>query len=189
MTLRYLPVAVAALFTVTACSTVTSGEPSTTAAPTSSAPQAARHTVAHPPPSERNNGTSFDPCEAFTDDDLRSVGLDPATIKATKSSFVRGCIWNGVGWNVQIGVLNGSVDRYLNQDSFAGAQPIVVGGLNGVSYRDEPGNLRSCYVELPSEKSTVGTALDILDPANAKIPDACTKAVEVATMLAPKLPK
>lgn len=180
-----------AMLSVASCSTTAiQGQPSaTTVAPTSSAPQATRHTIAHPPPSERNNGTSFDPCEAFTDVDLHSVGLDPSTIKASDSSFVRGCNWDGVGWYAEIGVLNGPVDRYLDQNHFPGSQRITVAGLNGVTYRVPPDDVRGCFIELPSGQATVGTIVQILDPASAKISDGCVKAVEIATMLGPKLPK
>ncbi|BAX95364.1 hypothetical protein MSTE_00011 [Mycobacteroides stephanolepidis] len=181
---------------ITACTTQTGGEPlgtsstgatatkSTTSAPTSAS------SIPHRSPTSKNDGTTFDPCAAYGDNDLRGVGLDPTSIKEIDSTLLRGCKWYGAGWRVQITVLNGSVDHYLDQTQFPGAQPITIEGLNGATYRDEPGDMRSCYVELPSEKATVGIILAVSDPpALDQIPDACTKAVEVATLTAQKLPK
>lgn len=178
-----------------ACTTVTDGRALTTSsAVISSGTPAASSTTAssipHKSPSDKNNGTAFDPCVAYGDEDLRAVGLSPATGEDIDSSLQRGCIWSGAGWRVQVTVLNGSIDRFFNQDLFPGVQPITIEGLKGATYRDEPGDMRSCYIELPSQQATVGIILVVSDaPALTQIPDACTKAVEVATLTARKLPK
>ncbi|AMU53783.1 hypothetical protein A3O02_00055 [Mycobacteroides abscessus] len=127
---------------------------------------------------------------AYGTDDLRAVGLDPSSGKDIDSALLRGCKWYGAGWRVQVAVLNGSIERYRDQKLFPGSQPIIVDGLSGVTYRDEPGNMRNCFVEIPSQQATVGTIVEVSDaPALDQIPDACTKAVEVATLTAKKLPK
>ncbi|MUM23359.1 DUF3558 domain-containing protein [Mycobacterium sp. CBMA271] len=167
----------AAQTTVSTTSSTTS-----TPAPTS--------TIPHKPPTSKNDGTSFDPCVTYGVDDLRGVGLDPASGVDIGSALLRGCKCHATGWRVQITVLNGTIDRYLNQNLFPGALPITIERLNGVTYRDEPGDMRSCFVELPSQQATVGIILVVSDaPALKQIPDACTKAVEVATLTAKKLPQ
>jgi hypothetical protein len=178
-----------------ACTTVTDGRALTNSSTvTSSGIPATSSTTAssipHKSPTDKNDGTSFDPCVAYGDEDLRAVGLNPATGEDIDSSLQRGCLWSGAGWRVQVTVLNGSIDRFFNQDLFPGVEPITVEGLNGARYRDEPGDMRSCYIELPSQQATVGIILMVSDaPALKQIPDACTKAVEVATLTARKLPR
>ncbi len=181
---------------LTACTTETAGQAigtsSTSAQATKSNTGATSSTssIPHRSPTSKNDGTTFDPCVAYAENDLRGVGLDPSSIKEIDSTLLRGCKWYGAGWRVQITVLNGSIDHYLDQTQFPGAQSITIEGLSGATYRDEPGDMRSCYVELPSEKATVGIILAVSDaPALEQIPDACTKAVEVATLTAQKLPK
>ncbi|MBN7437930.1 DUF3558 domain-containing protein [Mycobacteroides abscessus] len=178
---------------LTSCGTVTNGT-AVSATSATSTEEAASTTSApaipHQPASKNNDGTTFDPCVAYGTDDLRAVGLDPASGKDIDSALLRGCKWYGAGWRVQVAVLNGSIDRYRDQKLFPGSQPIIVDGLSGVTYRDEPGNMRNCFVEIPSQQATVGTIVEVSDaPALDQIPDACTKAVEVATLTAKKLPK
>lgn len=58
---------------------------------------------------------------------------------------------------------------------------ITIEGLNGATHRDRPENMRNCFVELQTQQATVATILEISDPpALQDIPDACTKAIEVA---------
>ncbi|OHU62958.1 hypothetical protein BKG85_16040 [Mycobacteroides chelonae] len=185
-----------AVASIAACTTETGGKPlsasstSAQASKSSTTATTSASSIPHRSPTDKNDGTTFDPCAAYGDNDLRGAGLDPASVKEIDSTLLRGCKWYGTGWRVQITVLNGSVDHYLDQTQFPGAQPITIEGLNGATYRDEPGDMRSCYVELPSEKATVGIILAVTDaPALEQIPDACTKAVEIATLTAQKLPK
>ncbi|WP_234802666.1 DUF3558 family protein [Mycobacteroides salmoniphilum] len=181
---------------LTACTTETAGQAhsaDSSAAQTAEATTAAApstSSIPHRAPSSKNNGTTFDPCVAYGPDELRKVGLDPASIKEAESTLLRGCKWYGSGWRVQIQVLNGSIDRFLDPNLFPGSQPITIEGLNGATHRDELGNMRNCAVEIPSQQATVSTIIEVSDPpALDQIPDACTKAVEVATLTAKKLPK
>ena len=181
---------------ISACTTETDGQAlgatSSGAQPTQSSISATAPSpsIPHDPPNKNTDGTAFDPCAAFAPDDLRGVGIDPATVKAADSRLSRGCKWYGSGWRVQVVVINGTIDRYLNQDLYPGSQPVTIEGLGGAIHRDEPGNMRNCFVELPSQQATVATIVEVSDPpALQDIPDACTKAVEVATVTAKKLPK
>ncbi|MDP0398946.1 DUF3558 domain-containing protein [Tsukamurella strandjordii] len=48
---------------------------------------------------ERNNGSSFEPCTAYTPEELRALGIDPATVEdaaISNSPNFRGCHWSGI---------------------------------------------------------------------------------------------
>ncbi|MGL5443890.1 MAG: DUF3558 family protein, partial [[Mycobacterium] stephanolepidis] len=85
----------------TACTTETAGlarsADSSVAQPTEATTAVApsTSTIPHRPPTSKNNGTTFDPCVAYSPDDLRAVGLDPASIKEAESTLLRGCKWYG----------------------------------------------------------------------------------------------
>ncbi|RIU19750.1 DUF3558 domain-containing protein [Mycobacteroides abscessus] len=146
----------------------------------------------HPQPNTNNNGTSFDPCLAYTADELKSWGVAPGSVedKGVKDTIQRGCLWKGDGWVLQQLVVNRQIDEYLDQELFPGAEAITVGGLSAVKFRSPPEDMTGCYVEIPSQKATVGTIVSVRDPkAKQAIPDACTKAVAIAEDTAKKLPK
>ncbi|WP_232015599.1 DUF3558 domain-containing protein [Tsukamurella paurometabola] len=45
---------------------------------------------------ERNNGTTFEPCTAYSDEEMRALGADPATLEdvmISDSPNYRGCQW------------------------------------------------------------------------------------------------
>lgn len=160
------------------------GSPSTTATNTLPGP--------HPPPTDNNNGTSFDPCLAYTADELKSWGVAPGSVedKGVGDTVQRGCKWTGDGWVVQQLVINQLIDRYFNNPSFPGAQAIAVDGLTAAQYRKPVDDMTICYIDLPSEKASVGTIVSVRDrKAKQLIPDACTKALEIASVTAKKLPK
>nr|WP_134071473.1 DUF3558 domain-containing protein [Mycobacteroides salmoniphilum] len=183
------------LLNLSACTPSTGGQgisklPTSASRPAGTSATTTVSTVPHQPPNAKNNGTTFDPCVAYTPDDLRSVGFDPEKTAGVESALVRGCIFYGAGFRVQIIVLNGTIDRFLRQDLFPGSRPITIDGLGGVTHRDSDGDIRSCYVDLPSQQATVSAIVVVSDaPALTQIPDACTKGVEVATLTAKKLPK
>ncbi|CPT40385.1 Protein of uncharacterised function (DUF3558) [Mycobacteroides abscessus subsp. abscessus] len=187
----------ATVLVATACSTtVTSGDPTTESSATgrASAASTATNTLPgpHPPPTDSNDGTSFDPCLAYTADDLRSWGVSPGSVKdeGVGESTQRGCSWDGPGWKLQQLVVNRPVDEYLNQDNYPGAEAISIGDLRAVRWRDNVDPQRVCFIELPSQRASVGTIVGVNSPqAQRAIPDACAKAVDIATGTAKKLPK
>lgn len=146
----------------------------------------------HPPPTDNNNGTSFDPCMAYTADELKSWGVAPGSVedKGVGDTMQRGCKWTGDGWVVQQLVVNQLIDRYFNNPSFPGAQAITVDGLTAAQYRKPVDDMTICYIDLPSQQASVGTIVSVRDrKAKQLIPDACTKALEIASDTAKKLPK
>ncbi|KPG26222.1 DUF3558 family protein [Mycobacteroides immunogenum] len=165
---------------------------------TTPAPAASSTTVTntlpgpHPPPNDNNNGTSFDPCLAYTAAELKGWGVAPGSVEdiGVKDTVQRGCAWVGNGWEFQQLVTNQLIDTYFNSPSFPGAQAITVEGLTAAQYRKPVDDMTICYIDLPSEKASVGTIVSVRDrKAKQLIPDACTKALEIASDTAKKLPK
>lgn len=100
---------------LSACSTTIPGEPNApTTGPPVSPTSAAAATATTPQPSprplpfvpkikdrtnDRNNQTTFEPCTAYTDDELRRLNIDPSTMTdapQADSPNYRGCRWNSV---------------------------------------------------------------------------------------------
>lgn len=182
---------------ISACGTTTGGIAST--APSAAGAPSTNTTVSnslvspHPAPNQHNDGTTFDPCLAFTADELRSWGVNPESVEdaGAPDRIQRGCTWIGDGWFTYVAVLNRPVSDYLNQENFPGSKPIQVGGLDGVTYQATGSGLPDCWVELPSQQASVGTLVSIQDPklGPKAVPDTCAKATAVATVVAGKLPK
>ncbi|SPX80330.1 DUF3558 domain-containing protein [Mycobacteroides abscessus] len=194
-----LVLAVCAAVGLSGCSTSTITSIDATKASSTGSVAGSSSTVAtntlqapHPQPNTNNNGTSFDPCLAYTAGELKSWGVAPGSVedKGLKDTIQRGCLWKGDGWVLQQLVVNRQLDEYLDQELFPGAEAITVGGLNAVKFRSPPEDMTGCYVEIPSQKATVGTIVSVRDSkAKQAIPDACTKAVAIAEDTAKKLPK
>lgn len=194
-----LVLAVCAAVGLSGCSTSTITSIDATKASSTGSVAGSSSTVAtntlqapHPQPNTNNNGTSFDPCLAYTAGELKSWGVAPGSVedKGVKDTIQRGCLWKGDGWVLQQLVVNRQLDEYLDQELFPGAEAITVGGLNAVKFRSPPEDMTGCYVEIPSQKATVGTIVSVRDSkAKQAIPDACTKAVAIAEDTAKKLPK
>ncbi len=194
-----LVTACVAIVGLSGCSTTTITSIDATKASSTSSISAASSTTAtntlpgpHPPPTDNNNGTSFDPCLAYTADELKSWGVNPGSVedKGVGDTVQRGCKWTGDGWVVQQLVINQLIDRYFNNPSFPGAQAITVGGLTAAQYRKPVDDMTICYIDLPSQQASVGTIVSVRDyKAKQMIPDACTKALEIASDTAKKLPK
>ncbi|WP_100451177.1 DUF3558 domain-containing protein [Mycobacteroides abscessus] len=188
-------ISVAVAVNLSACGTTTGGiattAPSIAGSSSTSATVSNSLTSPHPPPNQYNDGTTFDPCLAFTADELRSWGVKPETVEDNGSPDLvqRGCTWSGDGWFINITVLNRPVSDYLNHDNFPGSQSTQVGGLDGVTFRAAGSD--NCWVSLPAQRASVGTSVSILDPklGPRAVPDTCAKALAVATVVAGKLPK
>ena len=193
-----LTVACTAIAILAGCTkTVTSGDATTASSAGASSVSTSPATTStlpgpHPPPSDNNDGTSFDPCLAYTADELKNWSVAPGSVEdlANTPGLQRGCKWQGDGWELQQTVLNGSIDRFRDQELFPESEAINIDGLGAVKFRKPADDMTVCYVELPSQKATVGTIVGINSPAAQRaIPDACTKAMRIATDTAKKLPK
>jgi len=148
-------------------------------------------TVPHPPPNHWNDGTSYDPCLTYTADQIRSWGVDPAKVsdRGAEDSQLRGCRWSAGGWSVELSVANTTVASYLDAELFDNPRSLTVAGLEAVMYQGGVPGAPACTVVLPSQKATVGVVVVNADPKNTPKFDVCDKALEVATAVAPTLPK
>lgn len=144
----------------------------------------------HPPPNYNSDGTAFDPCLIYSAAELQKWGVDPASVEDAADGLQRGCIWKGDGWVLQQLVNNQSIADYLNLNNYPDAHPLNVGGLQGSVDRGQQKGTAFCSVQIPSQKAVVATLVSVRDSQAEKvIPDACTKAIEIATDTARKLPK
>ncbi len=151
-------------------------------------------TAPHPPPSHWNDGTSYDPCLMYSAEQIRSWGLDPSKVSdvGTQDPQLRGCQWKGLsgGWTAELTVANTKVSSYLDPGLYNNPKPITVAGLDGVIYQGRVASVPTCTVILPSQQATVAVVVVVVDVQEAKdVPDACAKSKQVATTVAPTLPK
>ncbi|SIM42892.1 Protein of uncharacterised function (DUF3558) [Mycobacteroides abscessus subsp. abscessus] len=123
-------------------------------------------------------------------EELKSWGVDPASVKDAADGLQRGCIWKGDGWVLQQLVNNHTISDYLNPDNYPDSQPLTVAGLQGSVDRGQQKGTTFCSVQIPSQKAVVATLVSVRDRrAEQAIPDACTKAIAIAADTATKLPK
>ncbi|WP_081252326.1 DUF3558 family protein [Mycobacteroides chelonae] len=163
--------------------------PGTSGATSSSPPTSNAVSGPHQTPNSNTDGTTFDPCVAYSAAELSKWGLDPATVKGVDDGLQRGCIWNGKGWYVQQLVANRSISEYLDTNNYPDAQPLTIAGLQGSQHRLSQPGTGFCSVQVPSQKAVVATLVNVDAGAATRIPDACTKAIEIATDTVAKLPK
>ncbi|AMU78187.1 hypothetical protein A3O06_16495 [Mycobacteroides abscessus] len=102
---------------------------------------------------------------------------------------VRGCRWSADGWSVGLTVANTKVSSYLDPTLFDNPRPIKVAGLDAVIFQGGSAGAPVCTVSLPVQNASVGVVVVIADPKNSSLSDPCAKATEVATAVAPTLPK
>lgn len=189
--------AVSVLFASVACTTSTTGQTTSSSADqtsVSTATTASASSGAHAAPNKYNDGTTFDPCTAYTADEIRSLGLDPTTIADVDDPQLRGCRWMDgpqKAWAFTNDVLNTTVQKYLEPDSTKYVQrSVTIAGLEAAVYSvDRDG--QGCDVVLPSQQAVVFITISLHDPQRGRelVPDTCAKAVDVATFVAGKLPK
>lgn len=149
-------------------------------------------TAPHPPPNHWNDGTSYDPCLTYTADEIRSWGVDPEKVddRGVEDRQVRGCRWSADGWSVGLTVANTKVSSYLDRELYDNPRSVTIAGLEAVQYDGGIPQAPACTVVLPVQSATVGVIVAIIDPKRAKgVSDPCAKATEVATAVAPSLPK
>ncbi|ADG79521.1 hypothetical protein TPAU25S_00737 [Tsukamurella paurometabola] len=89
------------------CATAISGEPTSAlwSPRTSPKPLPFTPTIKNRT-NDRTNGTTFEPCSAYTDTELRTLGIDPATISdaaQVDSANYRGCHWQSIGYSTATG--------------------------------------------------------------------------------------
>lgn len=175
---------------------VRSASPGPESGPTSSASVPYTLPAPHPRADEHSDGTPFEPCTAFSAEELQSWGVDPGKVDDVSiemQNLIRGCSWwqTNRSWSLTITVLNASVDRYLRPDGLLKLQePITIGGLSG-AVNSTSGRQIHCDIFLPSRKAVVifTVRVDSGREGALLVPDACNKTVDVATAVAGRLPQ
>ncbi|MFT8180981.1 DUF3558 family protein [Mycobacteroides chelonae] len=191
---RFVLVTAVSTLAMAGCADTVSGDAKTATADaspgtSSSSPTSNTVSAPHQTPNSNTDGTTFDPCVAYSAAELSKWGLDPATAKGVDDGLQRGCIWNGKGWYVQQLVANRSISEYLDTNNYPDAQPLTIAGLQGSQHRLSQPGTGFCSVQIPSQRAVVATLVNVDAGAATRIPDACTKAIEIATDAVAKLPK
>ncbi|WP_259139822.1 DUF3558 domain-containing protein [Tsukamurella ocularis] len=143
---------------------------------------------------ERNDGTSFEPCVAYSDDEMRGLGVDPSTIRdaaISESPNYRGCYWQSpdrVSFFSQELGNEKSLDAYKAKQSHRPWQPDRVINGRRVILTTERGT--GCFASFMSEKAIVNSAYSIgsRGKPSADLVAECNKAIEWATLAISKAP-
>lgn len=187
------------------CSTTTTGTPTSAVSSTASTSESRSVspntsvsvpntlTAPHLPPGKKNDGTSFDPCVAYTAEEIRSWGVDPSRVEDDGNDGLetRGCTWSAEGWSISIGIINNPISDYLNTPVYPGSRAQTIAGRDGVVYQSPATGDSMCTAAVPSQQATVHFIVGIYNEKTGRkaLPDLCAKALEVATSGATKLPK
>lgn len=133
--------------------------------------------------------TTFDSCGSLSDADVQSLGLRPNSKK--NSDVANGDLGTGCNWSnddVEASLLSTpkSVSDFENDTGFINVKPTTIDGRQSVSFQlDGTGN---CVVALPVQRGTVVVSLGLQFSSIGKV-DPCSIATDIATKLAPLLPK
>jgi hypothetical protein len=132
----------------------------------------------------RSDGTTFEPCSAFSTEDLAKwgVGLQPYGQAGSPDKPAHGCQWNapdcasaGHGadtcWSLSVIVTNRTIADHVRVE---GAREQTVAGRTAAISTDGP---ETCYVTVPAERATV--SISITSNSTAVV-DPCAKAMTVA---------
>ncbi len=143
----------------------------------------------------RNNGTSFEPCTAYSDDEMRALGADPRTLEDVMISVspnYRGCQWESTDRTAYFSQEVGnevSLTRYKAKQSHRPWQRdrVISGRTVIVTTERENG----CFASFMSESAIVHSAYSV-DGAGAKpspgLKVECEKAIAWATLAISKAP-
>ncbi|WP_343930365.1 DUF3558 domain-containing protein [Tsukamurella strandjordii] len=200
---------VAAALLVSGCTTTLSGEPVSgvpssvttngTAAPTSTSRPPAKPLPFTPTIKNRTNdrtdGTTFEPCSAYTDAELLALDINPTTITdAAKIDYpnFRGCDWLGTDYTAKRGGSQYSqiVGRELTLDEYKRTMKRLPWQAdrtaNGRTIALAPEN-NYCIAAFASEKSIVTTSVIVTNPSPGRTVE-CDRAFAFASLAVSKAP-
>lgn len=144
---------------------------------------------------ERNNGTSFEPCTAYSEQEMRTLGADPRTltdVMISVSPNYRGCRWDSLSKVAYFSQTLGnevSLANYKAKQSRRPWQPDrrISGRTVIVTTEGDDG----CFASFMSEKAIIHSAYTV-DGAGAKpspgLVAECNKAIEWATLAISRAP-
>ena len=143
---------------------------------------------------ERNNGTSFEPCTAYTEAEMRALGADPGSLEdvmISESPNYRGCQWRSPDRVAHFGQTLGneeSLDVYKAKQSYRPWQPdrIINGRRVILTTEDRDG----CFASFMSQRAIVHSVYSIgtRGKPTADLVAECNKAIEWATLAISKAP-
>lgn len=144
---------------------------------------------------ERNDGTSFEPCTAYSDEEMRALGADPRTLEDVMISYspnYRGCQWKSpdrASFFSQTLGNEKSLEVYKAKQSWRPWQPDrVIDGRRVILTTERD---FGCFASFMSEGAIIHSAytVDGWDKKpSAGLVDECNKAIEWATLAISKAP-
>lgn len=181
---------------LTGCATNVAGEPTSAlkSARTSPKPLPFSPTIKNRT-NERTDGTTFEPCSAYTAAELRAIDIDPATMSdapQVDSPNYRGCRWQSIGYTARAGfrysqILGNelSLDEYKRKYRNLPWQADRT--FEGRRLAVAPEN-DYCFAVFASEFAVVVTLASGMQPSPGRTVE-CDKAVAFASLAISKAPE
>ncbi|GAA1011738.1 hypothetical protein GCM10009551_096990 [Nocardiopsis tropica] len=207
---RVLPGLLAVGLVLSGCTTTVTGDPAPDAAAmsvtrtTNAASTTKSHAPAKPLPftptiknrtNDRTDGTSFEPCTAYTDAELIAIDINPSSIRdaaQVDAANYRGCRWNandytdsrGGGQYSQIVGREMGLDEYKRYMNTLQWQPDRQAHGRTIAYAPEK---NYCISAFASEQSIVTTIAGSTNPSPGNKAE-CDRAIAFASLAVSKAP-
>ncbi|BDD83511.1 hypothetical protein TPB0596_32740 [Tsukamurella pulmonis] len=195
--MRVLSVAIVLTVLASGCAVAVSGEPTSSLespSPTSQKPLPFTPTIKNRT-NDRTDGTTFEPCSAYTNDELRALNIDPASVHdaaQVDDPNYRGCRWLANGYNdvhgggdySQIVGRELTLDQYKRYMSALRWQTDRI--VNGRVLAYAPEN-NYCIAAFSSEESIVTTIAESTTPSPGNVTE-CDRAIAFASLAITKAP-
>lgn len=143
---------------------------------------------------DRNDGTSFEPCTAYTGDEIRSLGADPGTISDagfSDSPNFRGCSWVSPDKAGQLDQILGNEESLVKYKTIQSHRPwradMQIGGRTVIwTTEDDDG----CFASFMSQKAIVHSSYRTTSAGNPSpgLVEECRIAIAFATLAISKAP-
>lgn len=143
---------------------------------------------------DRNDGTSFEPCTAYSAEEIRALGADPTTISDagfSDSPNFRGCDWETPGQVGQLDQIVGdeeSLANYKAKQDFRPWEPdLQIGGRTVIWTKEDDDG---CFASFMSQKAIVHSSYRTTSAGtpSAGLAEECRIAIAFATLAISKAP-
>ncbi|CAM3820820.1 DUF3558 domain-containing protein [Tsukamurella strandjordii] len=193
--MRVIPFALAAALLASGCAVSIPGEPVATGkARASTKPLPFTPTIKNRT-NDRTDGTSFEPCTAYTDAELIAIDINPSSIRdaaQVDAANYRGCRWNandytdsrGGGQYSQIVGREMGLDEYKRYMNTLKWQPDRQAHGRTIAYAPEK---NYCISAFASEQSIVTTIAGSTNPSPGNKAE-CDRAIAFASLAVSKAP-
>ncbi|ADG77940.1 hypothetical protein TPAU25S_00044 [Tsukamurella paurometabola] len=193
--MRFLLIAVACAALVSGCATAVPGEPIATGSSRASTKPLPFTPTIKNRTNDRNDGTTFEPCTAYTDADLLPLDINPGSIRdaaQVDAANYRGCRWNandytarsGGGQYSQIVGLTMTLEQYKRSMKTLRWQPDRQAHGRTIAYAPEN---NYCSASFSSERAIVVTIASSTNPSPGNQAE-CERAIAFASLAASKAP-